>query len=879
MSGSLPDAAEAYSAAFQLLSQQLETDWKITDWSDGPLRWRFFRPHHEATPHQGWKIHVSASAMESPMLLSTIAEPLRDLRAAFKVTRRIEDIVFLNSGDAGAEQLGKIVTVYPRDDQHARDLIARIDQLWPASRGPEVQTDLHPRPGSAVSFRYGVFGSGPSVVGSTGIHEFALILDDGTHVPDTRKTGGLQSCHAPAPPVACCPPATCPIELDDPLQIGDGRFVALARLSDSPRSRAFLGADLESLDTVVIKVGRPGVAGDARGIDVRDQMEKEFHILTALAGQAGLAPRPLAWLDGDWPVLVMEDFRGDLLSELPRRERIRYLPRLAEAVARMHATGFVHGDVKLENAVRRGEQVGLIDFELAEREGDFIRSGGTRGHMAPEIDAKVPAAFSRDVFALSGCIGQAILDIPPGLLPPGTGRLRALLDNEGAGRAASLVADFTAPDPADRPTAAVATVDLADFADRLMGISPAPGRPSDRRERRWQLRAILDAGRLAGSYARTGPDGTCWRNTHFMKSFDCEAINIGASGIVLGLATLDSALGRQDFTEQIDGGARWLADRPAAENAPGVFTGNAGVALALAVAGRRLGNERYLAAARRRFEAASADLREMDLFSGSAGVVWAGCLLGEFLRETWPMDLARNAVRHILDHAAEADGVPVWGIDPGIDTPYLGCAHGSAGIAMALACWGRWAGDETCMDTARAAFRGIAARGRTEDGSALRIAIGDDRHHAVGNWCHGVAGYLWAILQGLGDDPALTAEIDWAVDCLGDAMAVGTPTYCHGLAGQLETWRMLGAIPRHRGRARARAGKTARALRILHHKADGSCAWISDDPGVTTPDLWIGFLGPATALALHLSDSPWPLLSGAWLARCAGPLPGNGGRP
>jgi hypothetical protein len=671
-----------------------------------------------------------------------------------------------------------------------------------------------------------------------------------------------------------CPPVPYPVIVNDPLHIGDGRFVALAQLSESPRSRTYLGADLDSLDTVVIKVGRPGVAGDIRGIDNRDLMEKEFRILSTLAGQAGLAPRPLAWLDGQWPVLVMEDFRGDRLSELPRQGRIGHLPALADALSRLHAAGFVHGDIKLENTVRRGEQVGLIDFELAEREGDATRSGGTLGHMAPEVDARAPAAFSRDAYALAGCIAQAVLDVPPGLLPAGTGRLRALLAHEGAGCAASLVADLTAADPALRPTAAVVATALADCADRLADMAPAPGSPDREEDRRWRTRACLDAGRLVDGYARSGPDGTCWRNEHFMKAFDCEAINLGAAGIVLGLVTLDDALCRADYVQQIDGGARWLASRPAEGNAAGMFTGNAGVALALAVAGRRLGDGRYLAAARSRFQAASADLREMDLFSGSAGVVWAGCILSEVLGEPWPLDATRDAQHHILAHAGEADGVPVWGIDPGTDKAYLGCAHGSAGIAMALACWGRLTGDGTCLDSARSAFRAIAARGRTDDGTALRIAVGDERHHAVGNWCHGVAGYLWAILQGLGDDPALAEEIDWAVDCLKDAMTVGTPTYCHGLAGQLEIWRMLGAIPRHRGLARARAGKAARALRILHHKAEGRCAWISDNPDVTTPDLWIGFLGPATALALHLAESPWPLLSGSWLGHCAAPHSG-----
>jgi hypothetical protein len=63
----------------------------------------------------------------------------------------------------------------------------------------------------------------------------------------------------------------------------------------------------------------------------------------------------------------------------------------------------------------------------------------------------------------------------------------------------------------------------------------------------------------------------------------------------------------------------------------------------------------------------------------------------------------------------------------------------------------------------------------------------------------------------------------------------------------------------------------AHALRCAHSKRGGNCLWVSDDPDVITPDLWVGFLGPATALALHASGSPWPLLSAEWLTTCSNP--------
>lgn len=261
------------------------------------------------------------------------------------------------------------------------------------------------------------------------------------------------------------------------------------------------------------------------------------------------------------------------------------------------------------------------------------------------------------------------------------------------------------------------------------------------------------------------------------------------------------------------------------------------------------------------------------MFSGIAGVIWAATILADILNEDWPIHASQNAVEYLNACGVMDAELPVWKLDPINDLAYLGCAHGSAGIAMALACWGKATGQTTYVDKARKTFRSIALHGRTEDGLALRIGPHDTQHHAVGNWCHGVAGYLWALLIAFGDDPALSAEINWAVDVLNDTMSVGTATYCHGLAGQLELWHLLEEIPRFQRLAQCRAGKVARALRVMHVKVDGYCTWVSDDPLVITPDLWVGFLGPAAALSMHAAGIRWPLFSASWLLKCAQTLP------
>jgi serine/threonine protein kinase len=53
-------------------------------------------------------------------------------------------------------------------------------------------------------------------------------------------------------------------------------------------------------------------------------------------------------------------------SEQPDKAQIRVLAeQLAEAIEHVHSKGLIHGDVKLQNVVRFGEGLHLIDLDAA----------------------------------------------------------------------------------------------------------------------------------------------------------------------------------------------------------------------------------------------------------------------------------------------------------------------------------------------------------------------------------------------------------------------------------------------------------------------------------------------------------------------------------
>jgi serine/threonine protein kinase len=121
--------------------------------------------------------------------------------------------------------------------------------------------------------------------------------------------------------------------------------------------------------------------------------------------------------------LVMEFVDGDDLLEhcavckLGPKERLRLFARLLDAVAYLHEKGLVHGDLKPEHVIVRGDCPVLIDFGLAANHkcesqiaGKPPRIGGSGPYRAPEVrsgssDAPDPR---QDVFAL-GMVLQHML--------------------------------------------------------------------------------------------------------------------------------------------------------------------------------------------------------------------------------------------------------------------------------------------------------------------------------------------------------------------------------------------------------------------------------------------------------------------------------------
>jgi serine/threonine-protein kinase len=173
----------------------------------------------------------------------------------------------------------------------------------------------------------------------------------------------------------------------------------------------------------------------------------------------------------DW--LPGEGLRARLRREfrLPVADALWITRQIAEALAAMHAAGFLHGDVKPDN-IRLGPtgEVVLTDLGFAHRPGEnasFLRDGyllGTPSYLAPEQCDEWPVEeFATDLFSLGVTCFEMLTGTypyPPGNLRDTIRRLRSDeptdirdLRDDLPPALATLIGQLLEREPEDRPRA------------------------------------------------------------------------------------------------------------------------------------------------------------------------------------------------------------------------------------------------------------------------------------------------------------------------------------------------------------------------------------------------------------------------------------------
>jgi serine/threonine protein kinase len=288
------------------------------------------------------------------------------------------------------------------------------------------------------------------------------------------------------------------LQVDDPVAIGGHRLAG--RLRSSGAGLVYLARD-RGAELVTIKTAHPGTTEPE---PVRSRLRAEAACARRLP--AACTSRLLQdGTDQTPPFLVGEHVEGPSLERIVDVKGPLSSPMvtalatdLARALAAVHGTGVVHGNLTPANVLVTKDGLRVIDFGVAEEgSGEPAEIGALAdnpGWLAPELLAGAPPSPRCDVFGWGCLVAYAATGHSPYLRTPdgGPARFQPLDTDVLAPPLRRLVDASVSEDPAERPAAAdlVARLDtITDAGPATQPVSlpvslPPTGSPGGRHEAR-----------------------------------------------------------------------------------------------------------------------------------------------------------------------------------------------------------------------------------------------------------------------------------------------------------------------------------------------------------------------------------------------------------
>ncbi len=816
--------------------------WQIRD----DDQWCQVSPRGYPFPVQGWKLHVSATWLSSPMVLHHSAQVLIAHECAFKFAATVGRVHRLTQKDADRSQAGKFLTIYPRDDDHLRELAPLLDQATAGLPGPAILSDEPYRDGSLVHFRYGAI-MGVPVLSNEGYLESRIEDPDGRLVEDERSPWPTPPPWAESPFPQAPPPFQAAPAAPKPVLLAD-RFKVDRAIRHSARGGVYHAVDQHTGDNVVIKQARAHIASMRDAGDARDDLRREADLLQALGD---ISARPIQLFHKDsHTFLAMEELDGEPLGAWiyrwwedpagagaaaedtegpPPSEALRITRGLADLLDAVHERGYVFRDLAPGNVIFSEHRLRLVDAELVARPGEWLRQSHTPGFVAPELltgPVVRPAPASEgDHFSLGALLCYLATGTPPVFAldssdasgveePAGAAgdryhrRIAALLGyaaprNPTARMLAPAVLGLTADDPTQRWD----TARLRAFLDSLDSLDSTETDPPER-----MAAPPVDAGadgrlspdlqhellhdglaHLVSGLATAPPDRLVASSNEGTRADPCN-VGHGSAGLLMVLVRASEQLGEPGLRDAVARVARWTDRRRMAATPllPGLYFGRAGTAWALYEAARHLDDEPMGQRARELATALPVAWPNPDITHGTAGVGMTHLHLWHRTKDPAFLERVHAAADHLREHAHRHGGQAHWQVAADFDSPmagakHLGYAHGVAGIGTFLLAAAHATGRDDCRELAEQA-------GRTLVDAAVRSAHGAYWPNNVSGphpsdlrlfWCHGAAGvgtFLVRLWEQTGDQ-RYRELVHEAARTVRRGRWISGISACHGLAG------------------------------------------------------------------------------------------------
>jgi serine/threonine protein kinase len=605
----------------------------------------------------------------------------------------------MNSKAAFRGSSGKLVTIYPPDEDQLELVLKELDEILDGVQGPYILSDL--RYGDGPLFvRYGAFAE-QHCLSSTGERVLALADADGRLVPDVR--GPVFSTPAWIQLPSFLEPH---LAARNAVSTNDMDYAIESVIQFSNGGGVYLGHHRETDVRVVLKEGRPLAGLDVARRDAVTRMQHERAILDRLAGLDVVPAVHDYFILGGHHFLVQEFIDANPLQRLVVMRfpltrpdpspaalgdyadwAIGMLTRVQQAVRALHERGVVFGDLHPDNVlIDVNDRLVLIDFEVATLAEQQARSALAHpGYVAPGDRQGVDV----DLYALAClCLGlfapQATM-----LLQLHPGKARHLAD---------LITETFQVPKATIDEAVATIIGSAEPDDPVLTL---PGRDSWEQVRAAITRAIVasatperDDRLFPGDVAQFQPGGG-------------TGLSYGAAGVLYAL----HRTGAGRFPEYDD----WLR-KHALDPATGIglYDGLHGIAHVL----DDLGYRQDALDALDRCLAAPPESRESGLHSGLAGI---GLNLLHFASEPGLRAAATRVIDLVADRLGGSDDVPEIS---GEGNPRAGLMFGSSGPALLFLSAYERSGDTGLLDLAATALRQDLRRCVRDESGTLQVNQG-----------------------------------------------------------------------------------------------------------------------------------------------------------
>jgi Lanthionine synthetase C-like protein/Protein kinase domain len=831
----------------------------------------FFRP-------QGWKIHVSATPLSAPIVLSRCAAVLTRHGCAFKFAgdlARVRTLVERTYSRGGG---GKFITAYPAGDEVFRRITAELDEATLGLHGPKILSDRQLEPGSLVHYRYGVTGAEP-VLTNDGTFAPVLVAPDGTMVADQRLAwfSPPDWAGSPFPGVAQAPPAApAAVRLAD-------RFTVRRVVRHANKGGVYVATDAATGTEVIVKHARRHVGASLDGTDSRDYLRHEAEMLDIFA-PLGIAPRKVAVFGQQGDLFLAEELIAGMRLEkwasprsarpqagaLPVIAAIGLATRLLEVFATAQDTGLVLRDFNPNNLmVTPEEDFRLIDLEFAVLPGVRVPRCLTPGYAAPEQATAPPfgpaPGQAADLYSLGATLFYLLTGTHP-LFPADTpprrrlgDRLTELSSVMVAGNAAlqalmPLITGLMDEVPGHRWTVARARAFLLDPADSPAVRSRGPGPDIAARSRAPDLDGLVHDGLTHVLRTMTPALPRLWASGDFGATTDPCNVQHGAAGVMSVLVRAAQAGEHAGLRDAVATAAGWIDERldTVPRVLPGLHFGRSGTAWALREAADYLGDADLASRAVGLAERVPiAGWENPDICHGLAGAGLAHLRLWQATGSDHLLQRALLCAEAVHGAARRRGEATLWPVPATFESSlagleHYGFAHGVAGAGTFLLYAGLAGQQETFLTAAAAAGRTLIQAARTDGAGAWWpvSAQPDPAARDIQHWCSGASGigtFLIRLWRVTGDGHLLDLAAQAALTVRRRRWSAGH-SYCHGLAGDGEFLLDMAQFT-GQGKYAEWAGELAAVIAARRVYLDGLAIAYGDDPAAITADFGTGLSG------------------------------------